>query len=124
MLAVVGDGFGVGEEVGVAVGVRVGVGFGVAVGGTVGVGVGVGVGEGVGVGVGVVSIQFQVILEGVVIANVTTDELPEAGTLPVPVHPEQTNTVSGDDTNPVILVPSSNQPLVGEGESCAEVIVK
>ena len=74
--------------VGVAVGWIVGVGEGEAVGVAVCEGVGVGV---PGVGVGVELAQFQVSAEGAVIANAVSmaEELPEAGTLPVPDQPEQ-----------------------------------
>jgi hypothetical protein len=66
--------------------------------------------------------QFQVIVEGALIVNVTADALPEAGTLPVPDQPVQTYWVAvppetGVATDPVMLDPLSNQPLKGEGES-------
>jgi hypothetical protein len=66
----------------------------------VGVGAAVGVGTGVGEGVGVAeaSYQFQTIVEGLEITNVITDELPEAGTLPVPNQPEHVYPEAGDET--------------------------
>ena len=47
---------------------------------------------------------------------------PDAGTLPVPVHPVQTYRTSavpaqGEVTDAVMDVPVSNHPLVGLGES-------
>ena len=103
-------------------GVVVGWGVGEAVG--VAVCTGVGVGVGVGVAVGVVLTQFQVSVEGAVIANAVADDVPEAGTLPVPDQPEQAYPEAGDETNAVILVLLSYQALVGEGESYVEVTVK
>ena len=84
--------FLIGVEVGVevlfvdVVGVTVGVVVGFAVGPDVGVAVGLAAGVAVGE---VVLAQFQVRLEGEVIANVVAVVDPEAGTLPVPVQPEQ-----------------------------------
>lgn len=103
------------ELVGLGVGVTwgVGVGVGVACGG-VGVGVGVAVGGGVGVAG---KAQFQVKAEGAEIVKEVADVPPEDGTLPVPDQPEQVYPEAGEDTNAVMLVPSSNQPLDGEGES-------
>ncbi len=76
-------------------GVLVGVGFvvGFTIGTCAGVGVGWSVGTGVkvggGVGEGGTLVHVQLRVEGAVIANVVTAALPEAGTLPVPVQPEQ-----------------------------------
>ena len=119
-------GFGVGDAVAVGEGLGVGVCVGVAVGEAVGLVVGASVGAAVGAGVGVAeaSYQFQVIVEGAVIANVLTDELPEDGTLPVPDQPEQVYPEAGDETYADMLVLLSYQPLVGEGESYCEVTVK
>jgi len=55
--------------------------------------------------------------------------MPDAGTLPVPVQPEQTYCVAesadtGDITDADIVLPESNQPLVGVGESCEEITVR
>ena len=55
--------------------------------------------------------------------------VPDAGTLPVPVHPVQTYwTPAGPDqgevTEAVMDVPASNQPLVGVGESQGEDTVR
>jgi hypothetical protein len=66
--------------------------------------------------------QFQVIVEGALMVNVTADAVPEAGALPVPDQPVQTYWVpeppeTGDATDPVMLDPLSNQPFEGEGES-------
>ena len=46
---------------------------------------------------------------------------PDAGTLPVPIQPEQANCVTidpatGEVTEASMDVPASNQPLVGAGE--------
>jgi hypothetical protein len=120
----VGEGLGVGVCVGVAVGEAVGLVVGASVGAAVGTGVGVGAAVGAGVGVAEASYQFQVIVEGAVIANVLTDELPEDGTLPVPDQPEQVYPEAGDETYADMLVLLSYQPLVGEGESYCEVTVK
>jgi hypothetical protein len=59
----------------------------------------------------------------------TDEEMPDAGTLPVPVQPVQTYWVPegpgvGDVTDSVMLEPESNQPLAGVGESYGEVTVK
>ena len=126
----VGLGVAVGVAVGACVGIAVGWVVGVLVGAVVGVGVAVGVGEGVGegegegVGVTEASYQFQTIVDGAVIANVVTDEVPEADTLPVPVQPEQVIPEAGDETYAVMLVLLSYHLLVGEGESYGEVTVK
>jgi hypothetical protein len=61
--------------------------------------------------------------------NVTDEAVPEAGTLPDPPQPVQTYWVPeltevGVVTDSVTVVPESNQPLVGEGESYADVTVK
>jgi hypothetical protein len=61
-------------------------------------------------------------LEGAAIEKLTREEPPEAGTLPVPVQPVQTYCVpegpdAGEVTEAVMLVPESNQPLIGVGES-------
>lgn len=111
------------DGIGVGVGVGVGVAVGCTVGLTVGRGVGLDVGEGVLVGV-VPVCQFQVILEGSTIAKDTTEVAPDAGTLPVPVHPEQVYPEAGDETYAVMLVPLSYHRLVGVGESYCEVTVK
>jgi hypothetical protein len=69
-----------------------GVVVGCVVGEPVGVAVWVGVAVGAVVGVGVDEVgiaQFHVRVEGEVIANDATVVDPEAGTLPVPVQPEQ-----------------------------------
>jgi hypothetical protein len=55
--------------------------------------------------------------------------VPDAGTLPVPVQPVQTYCVAesadtGDITDADIVLPESNQPLVGVGESCEEITVR
>jgi hypothetical protein len=68
-------------------------------------------------------------LEGPPIVKVTDDAEPEAGTLPVPLHPVQTYRIpeppeAGEATESVMLEPESNQPLEGEGESYGEVTVK
>ena len=90
----------------------------------VGAGVGVGAAVGAGVGVAEASYQFQVTVEGAVIANVIADELPEDGTLPVPDQPEQVYPDAGDETKAVMLVLLSYHLLVGEGESYCEETVK
>lgn len=87
-----GEGVDVGFTMGCCVGVGASVGEGVGVGTSVGDGEGVGdgVGEGlVGVGEGAMLVHVQVIVEGALIVNVVTDAPPEAGTLPVPIQPEQ-----------------------------------
>ena len=103
-----------GLAVGDCDGEEVGVGDGDGL--LVGEACGVGVGEGVGVEVDADATQFQSMVEDVVITNVTADELPEDGTLPPPYQPEQVYPADGDETNAVMLVLLSNQPLVGEGE--------
>jgi hypothetical protein len=60
--------------------------------------------------------------EGTVIVNVTVLVKPEDGTLPEPAQPVQTYWVpappeTGDVTDSVMLLPESNQPLTGVGES-------
>jgi hypothetical protein len=60
-------------------------------------------------------------LEAALIVNVTADVPPEAGMLPVPVHPIQAYWVPiapaiGEATNSVMLDPLLNQPLDGETE--------
>ena len=116
------------DEVGVGDAVAVGdvLGEGLGVGACVGAAVGVAVGLTVGAGVGVAeaSYQFQVIVEGAVIANVVADELPEDGTLPVPDQPEQVYPEAGDETKAVMLVLLPYHLLVGEGESYCDVTVK
>jgi hypothetical protein len=79
---------------------------------------------GAGVGVAEASYQFQVIVEGAVIAKVVADEPPEDGTLPVPDQPEQVYPEAGDETKADMLVLLSYHLLVGEGESYCEVTVK
>jgi hypothetical protein len=103
-----------------------GLGEGLGVGACVGVAVGEAVGLAVGAGVGVAeaSNQFQVIVEGAVIANVVADEVPEDATLPVPDQPEQVYPEAGDETKAVMLVLLSYHLLVGEGESNCDVTVK
>ncbi len=59
-------------------------------------------------------------LEGSVIANATDVVVPDAGTLPVPVHPVQTCWVpvppgAGEVTDAMMDVPASNHLLVGVG---------
>lgn len=54
-----------------------------------GVAVGDGDGVGDGEGEGGTSVHVQVIVEGDIIVNVTTGKLPDAGTLPVPIQPEE-----------------------------------
>jgi len=122
----VDDWVGVGFGDGIAVEVGEGLGEGLGVGACEGVAVGVAVGLAVGAGVGVAeaSYQFQVIVEGAVIANVVADELPEDATLPIPDQPEQVYPEAGDETKAVILVLLSNHLLVGEGESNCDIIVK
>ena len=61
--------------------------------------------------------------------KVTDEELPEAGTLPLPNQPVQTYRVpgppeTGEATDSVMLEPESNHPLTGEGESAGEDTVK
>jgi hypothetical protein len=61
-------------------------------------------------------------LEAAVMVKVTDEEVPDAGTLPLPDQPVQTYWVPegpgvGDVTDSVTLEPESNQPLIGEGES-------
>jgi hypothetical protein len=61
-------------------------------------------------------------LESVFIVKVAREEPPEAGTLPVPFQPVQTYWVpagpaKGEVTEAVMIVPASNHPLVGVGES-------
>jgi hypothetical protein len=62
-------------------------------------------------------------LEGAVILKETEVPVPEVGTLPVPDQPVQTYRVpvvepdAGEDTEALIQVPESNQPLKGVGES-------
>ncbi len=97
---------------------------GVDVGVLEGFGVGVGVGMGEGVEIDDVVCQFQVIAEGAVIANVTADVPPDAGTLPVPIQPVQVYPEEGDETNALKLVLLSYQLLVGEGLSYAELTAK
>ena len=109
----------VGDALGEAVGESLGVGVGEFVGVEVLMGVGVGVDDDVDC-----SFQFHVMLEAAVIVKVTTDVLPDDGTLPVPVQPTQLYPEVGDETKSVMLVALSNHPLVGEGESCAEVTIK
>lgn len=84
----------------------------------------VGIDEGVDVGEAVSETHDQVRVEGDVIVNVTTDEPPEPGTLPVPTQPEQVYPESGDETYAVMFVLLLNQPLVGEGESYFELTIK
>jgi hypothetical protein len=64
-------------------------------------------------------------VEGALIVKTTDEPLPEAGTLPEPDQPVHTYWVPvgpavGDVTDSVMLVPESNQPLAGEGESYGE----
>lgn len=75
-----------------------GVGVGLVLGFAVGATVGLAVGAGVGVGVAVDETQFQVMPEGDVMANVTTEVVPEVGTLPVPDQPLQVYPDDGDET--------------------------
>jgi hypothetical protein len=67
-------------------------------------------------------------LEAAFMAKVTVGTAPKGGTLPVPVHPVQTNWTpgpgQGEVTDAVIDVPLSNHPLVGVGESYKEETVK
>ncbi len=61
-------------------------------------------------------------LEGAFIAKVTVVVVPDAGTLPVPVHPVHMYWVpvapgQGEVTDAVMDSPASNHPLVGAGES-------
>ena len=61
-------------------------------------------------------------LEGAFIVKVTLAVDPDAGTLPVPVHPVQeywtpVGPGQGEVTDAVMSVPASNHPLVGVGES-------
>ena len=60
-------------------------------------------------------------LEGWLIVKNALFASPDAGTLPVPIQPEQANCVTtdpatGEVTDACIDVPASNQPLVGAGE--------
>jgi 2',3'-cyclic-nucleotide 2'-phosphodiesterase (5'-nucleotidase family) len=67
-------------------------------------------------------------LEGWLIVKSVVSAVPEAGTLPEPVQPEQTYCVTnnpsmGEATEARIDAPASNQPVVGVGEPCGEVTV-
>ena len=67
--------------------------------------------------------------EGLVIVNPTEVPVPVDGTFPEPVHPVQTyctplEPADGEVTDSVMIEPEANQPLAGEGESCAEDTVR
>ncbi len=64
--------------------------------------------------------------DGDVIVNAMLEPVPDAGALPLPVQPVHTYCVpagpdSGDVTCAVMLVPESNQPLIGLGEPRGDV---
>ena len=68
-------------------------------------------------------------LDGSVIVKVTEFDVPVGGTLPFPVHPVQMYCIccgpeAGEVTDAVMLVPLSNHPLVGLGESHGDDTVK
>jgi hypothetical protein len=68
-------------------------------------------------------------LEALVIAKMTKVVVPEVGALPVPAQPLQEYWIPvepcvGEVTYSVMLVPLSNQPVDGEGESWGDVMEK
>jgi hypothetical protein len=73
--------------------------------------------------------QFHVMLETWFIVNERLVPEPEGGTLPVPVQPVQMYLVPEEPdhrevTEPIIVAPESNHPLVGIGEPYGEVTVR
>jgi hypothetical protein len=67
--------------------------------------------------------------EGLVIVKPTEVPVPVDGTFPEPVHPVHTyctplEPADGEVTDSVMTEPEANQPLAGEGESCAEDTVR
>ena len=65
--------------------------------------------------------QFHVMLEGCVNVKAVLVSVPDWGTLPVPVHPEQVDWVAMEDATGEVTdastdAPPLNHPVVGVGE--------